>query len=153
MFRLRGFLVYPPKVKERPGEAKTGPQEGWRWRWRWHGLMDLTALMRRTLKPAALDGGVRQAAVWLPGNSAGVEVITSKAPAEARTNDRPAFNLRKGKLGGNKREGGGWGEPQGRSRNRFYIRKYWEKPSNERPGGGTQNSSVKHVTHLMRLKL
>lgn len=70
--------------------------------------MDLTALMRRTLKPAALDGGVRQAAVWLPGNSAGVEVMTSKAPAEARTNDRPPFNLRKGKLGGNKREGGGW---------------------------------------------
>lgn len=51
---------------------------------------------------------MRQAAVWLPGNSAGVEVMTSKAPAEARTNDRPPFNLRKGKLGGNKREGGGW---------------------------------------------
>lgn len=47
-----------------------------------------------------------------------MEVITSKAPAEARTNDRPPFNLRKGKLGGNKREAvrGGWWGGGGESR-------------------------------------
>lgn len=85
---------------------------------RWHRLMDPTALMRRTLKTAALVKGGRQAAVWLPGTSAAVEVITSKAFAEARTNDRPPFNLSsaEGRAGIKKKERR-WGgrEPQGRS--------------------------------------
>lgn len=71
--------------------------------------MDLTALMRSTLKPAALDGGGAtggRLATWKLSRSGGNHLEGPRA--EARTNDRPPFNLRKGKLGGNKREGGGW---------------------------------------------
>lgn len=48
------FLAYSAKAKERPGEAKTAPRKAGAGAWRWHSLMDLTALMGRTLKPPSL---------------------------------------------------------------------------------------------------